>query len=83
MNEYMEALYLALVETYLPRRLRTPEYRQGAVRMDAAHRALEAQLSLEQRTALGEFLEASTQLLSLEDRAMFQEAVLLGRWMAG
>lgn len=82
MADYLNCLYAYVQENRLARHLSTPEHRQAAARRESALAALEGMLSPEQLAALEQLRFAEAGLYALEDMALFEEAVALGKWMA-
>lgn len=82
MDDYLDCLYTYIQENCIPQHLWSPEHRQASARRESALAALENMLSPEQQAALEHFRSAESALYAYEDMALFQEAILLGKWMA-
>ncbi|MDO4314923.1 MAG: hypothetical protein Q4C45_04035 [Oscillospiraceae bacterium] len=82
MDDYLDCLYTYVQENGIPQHLWTPEYRQASAQRESALAALENMLSPEQQAALERVRSAESVLYTYEDMALFQEAIILGKWMA-
>lgn len=76
-----DALFQYLIETVLPTRLQTQEYRELTRAGDKTERALCETLTPEQRELLEAHLRARDRVDYYEDAVSFQEAVTIGKWM--
>lgn len=82
MKHYLDDLYHYVQEQHMAPYLSAPLYRRRAQAVTACYWQLQETLTPEQRASLDRLRDAEAQLSDLEGRALFREALALGKWMA-